>query len=172
MSDLRVRRATVRDLAAMLVLKQRAGVAAWQHILPLEVLRSLGMPERWTDAVRAPGPRTGALVVELDGAVAGFAITRPSDDADAPPSTGELDGLYTDPDAWGRGAGHALMAAAIDALRNAGFDDATLWTATENHRPRAIYERAGWQADGVVRRRTIGGTEFEEVRYRRALPPS
>jgi len=153
----------------MLVLKRRAGIAAWQHILPLEVLQGLGMPDRWAGAVRAPGSRTSALVAELDGAVAGFAMTRASDDADAGPETGELDGLYTDPDAWGRGAGRALMDAAVGALADAGFAVATLWTAMENHRPRAIYERAGWQTDGVVRRRVIGGTEFEEVRYRRSL---
>jgi len=150
----------------MLILKRRAGMAAWQHILPVEVLQALGMPDRWAAAVRAPGPRQAALVSELDGAVAGFAITGPSADADADRSVGELDGLYTDPEAWGRGAGRALLAAARDQLRSAGFDAATLWTATENHRPRAIYERAGWRTDGVVRRRSLGGTQFEELRYR------
>lgn len=50
------------------------------------------------------------------------------------------------------------------------FRDATLWTAAENHRPRRIYEAAGWQTDGMDRRRAFGGVEFVEVRYRIVLP--
>jgi hypothetical protein len=34
-------------------------------------------------------------------------------------------------------------AAATDALRDAGFAEATLWTAAENHGPRRINEVAG-----------------------------
>jgi GNAT superfamily N-acetyltransferase len=168
-SDPRVRRATERDLPAMLTLKYRAGLAAWQHILPLEVLRGLGMPERWLAAVRVPGPRQSVLVADLEGEVVGFAVTGHSGDADAAPGLGELDGFYTDPEVWGRGVGRALLGAATASLAAAGFDAATLWTATRNHRPRRIYERAGWQTDGVTRRRTFGGTEFAEVRYWRAL---
>lgn len=169
MSEPLVRPAEPRDLPAMLVLKRRAGMAAWRHILPIELLQALGMPDRWVELVRQPRDRASALAVALDGAVVGFAIVRPSGDADAAATVGELDGFYTDPDAWGRGAGRVLLAAATDELRSHGFDSATLWTATENHRPRAIYERAGWRTDGMVRRRSLGGTQFEELRYRRLL---
>lgn len=54
-------------------------------------------------------------------------------------------------------------------LREAGFAEATLWTAALNHRPRRIYETAGWSVDGTDRRRSFGGVEFTEVRYRRPL---
>ena len=40
-------------------------------------------------------------MAELDGTVVGFAIVRPSADDDASPETGELDGFYTAPAAWG-----------------------------------------------------------------------
>jgi hypothetical protein len=40
------------------------------------------------------------LLVELEGRAVGFAVTRPSDDADALPATGELDAFFTDPEAW------------------------------------------------------------------------
>ena len=95
----------------------------------------------------------------------GFAFTRPSGDPDAGHATGELDGFYVDPASWGRGAGRALLEAATGALRNAGFVDATLWTAAENHRPRRSYEVAGWRTDGTDRHRELGGVEFVEVRY-------
>ena len=161
-----VRIATADDLPAMTAAKRDAGTAAWPHIFPAEVLSQLGFPERWMAAVIEPPRRTHALVAELDGGVAGFAIVRPSADDDASPETGELDGFYTAPAAWGRGAGLGLLAAAIEALREDGFTTATLWTATDNHRPRRIYERAGWRLDGTTRNRNVGGVAFEELRYR------
>jgi len=164
-----VRPATAADLPAMTAAKADAGIIAWPHIFPPEVLAQLGFPERWATAVTNPAQRTHALVAELDGVVVGFAIVRPSADDDAPPETGELDGFYTAPAAWGRGAGQALMAAAIQALREDGFSSVTLWTATDNHRPRRIYERAGWRLDGTRRDRNLGGIAFEELRYRTRL---
>jgi GNAT superfamily N-acetyltransferase len=164
-----VRAAAKADLPSMTAAKLDAGTAAWQHIFPAEVLSQLGFPERWTAAVSDPPQRTHALVAELDGIVVGFAIVRPSADDDASPETGELDGFYTAPEAWGRGAGRALMAAAIEVLRDDGFVTGTLWTATENHRPRRIYERAGWRLDGTSRNRNLGGIAFEELRYRTRL---
>jgi GNAT superfamily N-acetyltransferase len=164
-----VRSAAGADLPAMTAAKLEAGTAAWPHIFPAEVLSQLGFPERWTAAVVDPPQRTHALVAELDGAVVGFAIVRPSADDDASPETGELDGFYTAPPAWGRGAGLALLAAALEALRDDGFLTATLWTATDNHRPRRIYERAGWRLDGETRHRNLGGVAFEELRYRTRL---
>jgi len=164
-----VRPAAKADLAAMAAAKLDAGTAAWPHIFPAEVLSQLGFPERWGAAVADPPLRTHALVAEVDGKVVGFAIVRPSADDDASPETGELDGFYTAPATWGRGAGLALMAAAIEVLREDGFATATLWTATDNHRPRRIYERAGWRLDGTTRNRNLGGIAFEELRYRTRL---
>jgi GNAT superfamily N-acetyltransferase len=64
--------------------------------------------------------RCSALVSEADGGlVIGFAVLRLSEDADADPSTGELDLIYTAPSVWGRGVGRALMGAALEHLRAA-----------------------------------------------------
>lgn len=168
-SEATIRSATVADLAAMIAIKHDAGLAAWPHILPAAVIETLPFPARWQAAIEDPDPRTSVLLVELDEHAVGFALTRPSGDVDVVPATGELDGFYTDPGAWGAGAGRALLHAAEEALRVAGFADATLWTATLNHRPRRIYETAGWSADGTERHRSFGGVEFTEVRYRRSL---
>jgi GNAT superfamily N-acetyltransferase len=146
--------------------KLDAGVAAWPHILPPEVTAQLPFPERWTAAVLTPPRRTRVFVAEMAGEVVGFAIIRPSADDDATAESGELDGFYIAPSAWGRGAGRALLTAATEALRAEGFQSCTLWTATANHRPRRIYERAGWRPDGLVRHRSLGRAEFDELRYR------
>jgi GNAT superfamily N-acetyltransferase len=95
---------------------------------------------------------------------------RPSGDDDVDPSTvGVLDALYSHPSVWGRGVGRALLEQAVDFLRSAGFSEATLWTAEENHRPRQIYERGGWRLDGARRARNYLGSDFVELRYRRTL---
>lgn len=166
-----IRPATSSDLDAMIAIKRDAGVAAWPHILPPEVLETLPFPDRWAAAIDPSDSRVGVLVAESEGRVVGFAVTRPSGDPDAGPLTGELDGFYVDPSAWGIGVGRALLAAATGALQDAGFSRATLWTAEENHRPRRIYETAGWRPDGTDRRRAFGGVEFVELRYLLALDP-
>jgi GNAT superfamily N-acetyltransferase len=164
-----VRRARAADLPALVAIKHDAGLAAWYHILPPPVVERLPFPERWAEAIDAADPRVRVLVVEADGRVLGFSVTRPSGDADADATVGELDGFYVDPGSWGQGAGRALLEAAVDALREADFADGTLWTASENHRPRRIYEFAGWRTDGAERRRALAGVEFVEVRYRFGL---
>jgi GNAT superfamily N-acetyltransferase len=160
-----IRAATSADLDAMIAIKHDAGVAAWLHILPAEVLETLPFLDRWADAIDEPDPRVRVIVAQSAGRVVGFAVTRPSGDPDADASTGELDGIFVDPARWGIGAGRALLAAATQALRAVGFSQATLWTAEENHRPRRIYGVAGWRTDGTDRRRAFGGVEFVEVRY-------
>jgi GNAT superfamily N-acetyltransferase len=155
----------------MAAVKHDAGLAAWPHILPRHVFETLPLPERWAAAITRSDPRTAVLVAESGGRVIGFAITRPSGDADASDSTGELDGFYVQPASWGTGAGRSLLAAATTMLRDAGFMDATLWTADQNHRPRRIYEIAGWRTDGADRHRELGGVGFVEVRYRLQIQP-
>jgi GNAT superfamily N-acetyltransferase len=168
-SPVTLRVATPADLAAMAHVKQDAGVAAWPHIMPAELINQLPFPERWSGAVTHPPSRTRVLVAEQQAEVVAFAITRPSADDDADEHIGELDGFYAAPAVWGGGVGRMLLAAAVDALREDGFSHATLWTAADNHRPRRIYETAGWRLDGTVRHRHLAGAEFDELRYRLRL---
>ena len=168
-STITLRAAEPGDLAAMVRAKHDAGVAAWPHILQPELISQLPFPERWSSAVTNPPARTHVLVAEQGGAVVAFAITRPSADDDADGQVGELDGFYAAPAVWGHGVGRALLVAAVDALREDGFSHATLWTAADNHRPRRIYETAGWRLDGTTRHRHLAGAEFDELRYRLRL---
>ena len=68
-------------------------------------------------------------------------------------------------------SGGRCWKAAQDALRDAGYPEATLWTGSENHRPRALYEAAGWRLDGAERRFDYLGVELVNLRYRRRLAP-
>jgi GNAT superfamily N-acetyltransferase len=98
------------------------------------------------------------------------AVFCPSPDPDADPaSVALLDRLYTEPRAWRRGLGRALLAAGMHEMRTRGFREATLWTAEWN-RSRGFYEAQGWALDGATRERTFAGRTFTEVRYRIAVP--
>jgi GNAT superfamily N-acetyltransferase len=149
-----------------------AARAGWAHFLPAERLGEIALEHHrvveWLDR-----PATHALLVaEAGGAVAGFALARPSEDHDAGPHVGEVHMLYVRPDAQRRGLGRGLLEAAQDALRDAGYPEATLWTGSENHRPRALYEAAGWRLDGAERRFDYLGVELVNLRYRRRLAPA
>lgn len=166
-----IRPASTLDLPALVTIKRDAGLAAWPHILPADVIAALPFPDRWAAAIDSIDPRTAVLVAEAGGAPVGFAVVRPSGDDDPAEGTGELDAFYTAPAVWGAGVGRSLLRAAEVALADYGFKDATLWTAAENQRPRRIYDVAGWVTDGATRDRSLGGAAFTEVRYRRGLEP-
>ena len=151
----------------MVAAKIAAGMAAWVHFLPAELLEKRNPPDRWRDAISDPDQTV--FVAEVDGVAAGFCHLRHSGDDDAQPETGELDSFYVHPDYWGKGVGRDLMAAALTRLAEMGFDEATLWTAELNHRPRRIYEVSGWGLDGGRRERSLERHDFLEIRYRRSV---
>ncbi len=170
-SPFRVRDATPADGPAI----GRVHVAAWRGayagLMPAPFLAGLdeqAQGERWARGIAAD-PR--ALVVELDGAVLGFARYGDSRDEDAARGVGELIAINLQPDAWRRGAGSVLMVEALARLRAAGFREATLWVVHGNARARAFYEARGWRTDGAERRddRFRTGAMVHEVRYRKVL---
>jgi ribosomal protein S18 acetylase RimI-like enzyme len=153
-------------------------VASWRGTyrgtVPDEVLDgpdlAAGRLRLWQRLLSEPGPRTSTVVAQRpDAAVLGFAHTAPARDDDAGEDTGELLMIYVDPAAWGAGAGRALVAAAVDGLRQARFTTATLWVLEGNGRARRFYERAGWAPDGTHKDDVLAGTPIREVRYRRSL---
>jgi len=92
-----IRAAAPGDWPAMHRVFIDAGMAAWSHIVPAEILEENQPPERWN-----PQGATDVLVADMDGAVAGFVYVRGSDDSDATPDVGEIDSFYTHPSVWGR----------------------------------------------------------------------
>ena len=105
-------------------------------------------------------------VADAAGEVVGFIWVRANTDV---PGTGEVATFYSRPAVWGSGAGRALMDAGVQALREAGCRDATLWTEERNHRPRRVYESYGWRVDGATQERSYLDAPIREVRYRLKL---
>jgi GNAT superfamily N-acetyltransferase len=89
------------------------------------------------DAVHLPPAQIAngqVIVAELDGHVAGFAAL----------VGGELDGLFVEPDLWGRGIGRALIDAAAHQARQKGL---TL-TVIAAPGARRFYESCGFSVEG------------------------
>jgi GNAT superfamily N-acetyltransferase len=172
-----VRAARAGDARAIAQVHVRTWQAAYTHVFPAEGLEGLsaGLDRRvefWRGMIDSRAPRTHTLVA-VDDDIVGFAHAGPARDDDLDPEhTGELYAIYVLPDAWGNGAGQALMAELLASLREEGFREAMLWVLEDNPRTRRFYELAGWRPDGAVRSDSFLETQVSEVRYRIALAPS
>lgn len=152
-------------------------VAAWQAayrgLIPQDYLDTLDLRERcsrWQQILGRPTqPGQGTLAAHLRDNVVGFASFGPSRDSGHDTGTGEIYALYLHPGAWGRGIGRQLMAAAVGALADARYPQATLWVLESNTRARRFYEAAGWHPDGTTQTDDTMGTPLHEVRYTRPL---
>lgn len=74
------------------------------------------------------------MIAEFNGQIAGFAAV----------VGGELDGLFVEPDLWGRGIGRALVDAATQEARKRGL----ALTVIANPSTRRFYESCGFSAEG------------------------
>jgi len=94
------------------------------------------------DAVHLPPAQIAngqVIVAELDSELAGFAAV----------VGGELDGLFVEPDLWGRGIGKALLDAATHEARNRGL---SLKVNAAPH-ARYFYETCGFSVEGETQTR-------------------
>jgi GNAT superfamily N-acetyltransferase len=142
-----------------------SGRAAWaRHLSPVGLAGVTSPAEEWERRIAEPD--VTCLVAEHRGGIAAFAVLCPSPDPDADPAAvALLDRLYTEPSAWRRGLGRALLGASMDELSSRRFREVTLWTAEWNA-SRGFYEANGWALDGAEREKTFAGSTYTEVRYR------
>ena len=162
-----IRQAEPKDAKAIAEIHVRSWQAAYRGQLTDDYLDSLSVDERLEthrQALASPGEHR-TWVAEEGGRVVGFAVTGPSQDADADDRTGELYAMYLEPDRFGRGIGKELHDHALDDLRGRGFGTATLWVLETNARGRGFYEREGWRADGTVTSERVDCEMRPTVRY-------
>lgn len=164
----RIREAEPKDAEAIARIHVRSWRVAYRGQLSDDYLDGLSVEDRLEQhraALEHPGAHR-TWVVEDGGRVVGFAVTGPSQDADADERTAELYAVYLDPDRYGEGIGKRLCDHALADLRERGFRTATLWVLEANERARRFYEREGWRPDGL---RTCERVDCElrpTVRYR------
>ena len=162
-----VRAADRADAGRIAEVNIRSWRAAYKGIVPKAVLDGMEVESRrltWLERIADLGQRT-LLVAELDGRVEGYALSGPSRDLDLPELAGEVYAIYVDPHAQRRGLGRALLTAASDELRAAGFEPLVLWVLTANAQGRGFYQACGWRPDGETRPIDFNGTPVDELRY-------
>ena len=94
------------------------------------------------DAIHVPPAQIAngqVIVADMEGVIVGFASV----------VGGELDGLFVDPDLWGRGIGRALVDAATHEARNRGL--ALMVIASPS--ARGFYEKCGFAVEGDAQTR-------------------
>ena len=167
-----IRQATPKDAPQLAEIHVRAWQAAYRGQLDDDYLDGLEVQGRLEQHRRSlDEPRAGwrTWLAEDDGRTVGFAVTGPSEDADAERTTAEVYAIYLEPDRVGTGLGRGLFSHAIDDLRERGFDSVTLWVLETNDRARRFYEIAGWKPDGTVTSERVDCEMRPTVRYRTTL---
>jgi ribosomal protein S18 acetylase RimI-like enzyme len=169
---MRIREPVPEDAEALGRVHVRAWQVAYRGMMPDEYLDGLSVDDRaqlWRDGLARPRrPRRVRLVAEHDAQTVGFVVGGPAD-GDDDRDAGEVYALNVDPDVWGRGAGQALLSAAVEALASDGFDELVLWVHPDNQRARGFYEHTGWDCEGTTRQQEVLGIEVPEIRYRRTV---
>jgi GNAT superfamily N-acetyltransferase len=166
-----VREARVDDAEAMADVNAAGWRVGYREIVPQHYLDDLPV-KRWLREMRAglaePRGDSFTRIAELDGSFAGYCfVAAPGRGEPDDSKVAELVALYVYPESWGRGAGRALLDAALAEAGKLGYAEIILWTWARNERALRIYRAAGFAADGASRPFVPLGTET--VRLRRAL---
>ena len=164
-----IREAVPGDARAIAEIHVRSWQATYRGQLTDEYLDGLTVEDRVEQHRRSlEEPRAGwtTWVVDEGEGPVGFAVTGPSEDADAGERTAELYAIYLDPERLGTGTGRRLFEHAVEDLRSRGFRAATLWVLETNERARGFYEAAGWAHDGTVTSERVDCEMRPTVRYR------
>jgi GNAT superfamily N-acetyltransferase len=157
-----VRPAAASDAAAIGALATRAWRAAYTGLLAPSVLHSLDPDEQaaeWRAYLGVLPAPDRVWVICADAAVVGFARTGPCRDRDVAAGTGEVHGLYLEPDRVGTGLGRRLFAHAVADLADRS-SPIVVWHFAANDVAGRFYERAGFGLDGARRRSEFGVPEL------------
>jgi L-amino acid N-acyltransferase YncA len=103
------------------------------------------------------------------GAIRGFVMTRPAQDADAI-GWGEVLSVYLDPAFVGQGLGPKLLEAGRMRLASQGCRRAIGWIFEANAHIQRVVIRDGWAHDGARVMSEIGGARVPAIRFARQLP--
>ena len=131
-AEISIRLARPEEWHALEALQRRASLA-------LEDYREQLQAE--PDAIALPLEQVeeGAVIVaSLGDRLAGFAAVLIDDDH------AELDGLFVDPELWGRGIGSALVEVAVHEARRQGL----AMMVIANPAARGFYEKCGFSVEG------------------------
>jgi ribosomal protein S18 acetylase RimI-like enzyme len=152
--EITLRRARAADAGAIAAVFDAAVRSGWTYLDAL-AREPMFTPADWKQLVAEHEPPNLLLVAVHDGEVIGYAAVHPDEC--------EMFLLFVHPSYAGRGIGRTLLAAAHDALRAAGCNEAFLFVHEQNQRAIAVYEAAGYRPDGY-RISDFPGMRIRELR--------
>lgn len=168
-SAVAIRPARLQDALQVADIQVRAWHTAYKGIVSQELLQEITLARKKSDWEQALTKNpSGALVALIDGHIVGWASFGTSRDAGADRATGELYGMYVDPDKWRCGIGRSLMRN-VELELSKSFLSATLWVLEQNERARRFYERFGFvlEPKAIAKPHWLG---VNQVRYRIQWP--
>jgi len=137
--DIRIRLARSDERTVLEALQWRASLTnAGDRQVLLAHPDAVDLPREQVESGRV-------LVAEAEESIAGFAVLLPRDDGQA-----ELDGLFVEPELFGRGVGRALVEAAARLARDEG---ARRLHVIGHVQAEAFYRSCGFETVGEARTR-------------------
>lgn len=172
MSSYSVRPAAPRDAKAIAEIHVATWQAAYQGLIPDEVLKAMTVEKRlayWKEAIEYSDPQI--LVATDADKVIGFVGFDRSRDPGTKSSVGEIWAMYVTAEHWRKGVGLALWDGARDGLKEEGCTQVTLWALVANERALQFYEQAaGFKREMPSLRTTAyGSIKLEEIRLKRTV---
>ena len=159
-----IRDAVTADAGAVARIHVRCWTIGYAGIVPGAFLATLSVRRstmQWLQGLADITHPQTVVAIDDNARVTGFATFGHNRDG-LGIETGELHGLYVDPDHWGRGVGGDLLSEAAVSMARSGFGRAILWTLAGNQRTRSFFEQHGWTYDGTTLQHESGVTV---VRY-------
>lgn len=156
-----IRKAVYKDAPRCAEIHMQSWIFAYRDCVPTDVIEAVNArrPAKWEKLLREN--KDTHYVIMADNRMIGFFVIVPPHDADLPPDTFELEGLYLDPDFIGRGYGKLAMEWIKEEIRKRGYRQIALWVLTENDRGKRFYKKNGFSPDGKVKKSGLGGTTEE-----------
>lgn len=161
-----VRRATIKDAAAIADVHVRSWQSAYKGILPEGFLSNLNKQSRkemWSTFIKNDG-KLYVLEKSLCG-IFGFLSLERARDSDLTDAI-ELSSIYLHPKHYNRGAGSAFWREVEPTIRASCV---YLWVLSRNERGKAFYLKNGFTPDGVKKSFRIGNQDFQESRFTKQL---
>lgn len=158
-----VRRAEAKDAEAITAVHDSAWRFAYDGVIPAkELARIIARrgPRWWDRAIRRG---TAILVLEMGGAICGYATVGPNRARNLP-QKGEVYELYMMPEYQGIGLGTRLFLAARRELARFGFDTTVVWALADNENACRFYKNAGGRKVARANER-FGETSLTKIAY-------
>jgi ribosomal protein S18 acetylase RimI-like enzyme len=167
-----IRQGRPEDAEAIAQIHIASWRVAYRGIIPAAILDQLSVSQ-WTEdwKKRLQPSEHLTFVLETNGILQGWASIGPARDENAKRETGELYGIYLDPQCWSKGLGTSLYLRTENAMLASGFKEASLWVLEANVRAQSFYGRMGYLPDGETKYTRKENVSLKELRYKKSLAP-